>query len=482
MREHDENFRQLERERMISLADLFEEILRRIWLIIVLAVVFAVLCAGYKYMSDRQKAEASPSTNTYARAAESLSDEEMSAVNSVLRLYSDVEATDQYMNESIRMNIDPYHEDRVTMQFTVQTDEEYLADALQALEGYVAGGSIANDLAELYPDVESQYLSELLSASSGTLMTDSDATEIYLSSVFTVQVIETDEEAALLLADAVQQSLTSYANRLRSSFGTCRLDLIDQSVAQVYDSDLKTEQTTALTNQISQQNRITTQLDTLSDDQVTVLNALLTQEDTDMTEADDTAAAQTATVTVHISKRYILLGVIIGIVLGIILIVLFYIARGALNVEQEMPGEFGIPVCGHLHVKKQRNPLVRGWRRLVYKKKPLPPETERQIAVVNLKKFCADRDQSRILLTGSRLDMTENEALLAIRTALGAEGIEAEIAGGLLDLPQTLERLGEYSCVVLVETLHKSHYKDVVRETEICAQQDVYPAGAIVLD
>ncbi len=496
MSERDNDYKHLERERMISLADLIEEIWRKIWLIIILAVVFAVLCAGYKYMSDRSKAEAATKAASQPAGSISLTEEEMSEVNSVWRLYDHVSATEQYLTDSIRMNIDPYHEDRVTLLYAIKTEEGDSSSLVQAFETYIAEGGLSEDLQESYPDVNAIYLSELVSVVGEDTVTDpSDISSeeepeetAQTNSIFGVQVIDEDEDGAAELADAVEQCMNSYAKNLGNQLGAFDPTLVDRSAAQVYDSTLKSKQTTALTDQITLQNRINTQTETFSDEQAAVLDTLLasdtdSEDSNSAAESSDGSSAQTEVAArVHISGRYTLLGVVIGIVLGIIIIILYYIARGTLNIAQEMPGEFGISVFGQIHEKKVRNPLVRAWRRVVYKKKPLPLETERQIVLANLKTFCKKNEIDHILLTGTGWNLTENESLQAIRTALAENGIEAEIAGGLPDSPETLELLLDASPIVLVETLHKSYYKNVVRETELCVEQGMQMAGAIVLE
>ncbi len=487
MDERETGYKQYERERMISLSDLFEEILRRIWLIIVLAVVFAVICAGYKYMRDRSKATASANTNSYERALSSLSDKEILEIESVLNVYDEVADADRYMTDSIRMNIDAYHEDRVTMQFELEAEPDDVSGLVLALDTYISEGEVGTDLHEFYTDVDAVYLAELVSVVNGM---DADAlpeaqedeTEP-VSVVFTVMAIDTDAEAAAQLADNVALCLDSYAETLSGQYGSFELTLTNESAAQVYDSTLKSAQTTAVNDQITLQNRINTQTGYLSSDQLTVLNAMIAQGSSKViTETDSTAPVQTTAARVHISARYTLLGILIGIIVGIILIVLFYIARRTLNVAQELPDEFGIALLGQLHMKKQRNPLVRAWRRLVNKRKPLSHEQECRIAVTNLKSFCKRNSVDRILLTGSRQDISENEGLAEIRTALSEDGIEAEIAGGLTVSPETLEQMNGYGWIVLVETLHRSAYSDVVREAELCEEKGVQVAGAVVLE
>ena len=52
------DYKQFEKERIVSLSDLIEEIFRKIWLVVVLAVIFALAFGGYKYRQDRAAVEA----------------------------------------------------------------------------------------------------------------------------------------------------------------------------------------------------------------------------------------------------------------------------------------------------------------------------------------------------------------------------------------------------------------------------------------
>ncbi|MCD8209109.1 MAG: Wzz/FepE/Etk N-terminal domain-containing protein [Bacteroidales bacterium] len=280
MNERETEYKYLNRERVISLSDLFEEILRKIWLIIILAVIFAVICAGYKYMSDRSKAQATTKSESYEKAESSLTDEEKSEVNSVLMLYDEVAAQQEYMDQSILMNIDPYHEDRVVMQYALQADTGIMTNALQAVDNYVTGGSLVTDLEESYPEEDSAYLSELISYDQGENTEEQTEAEeetevVGTTAIFWVQIIHSDQAAAEQLADEVANCIDSFARDLTSYFGACEINFLSQSVTQVYDSSLKNIQSTVVSDQITQQNKIVTQTDTLSENQVSVLEASL---------------------------------------------------------------------------------------------------------------------------------------------------------------------------------------------------------------
>ncbi len=487
MNERETDYRQFERERIISVSDLFEEILRKIWLVIILAVVFAVLLAGYKYMSDKSKAEKSAGTVSFENMVNSLTDGEIREVNNILELYDSAEAAELYLNESVRMNIDSYHEERVLMQFALEAGDANLTEILQMIQNYVTGGPLAAGLQEYYPDTDTTYLAELVTIDSASPTLDVSGLEsaVYQSNIFSVRVIHEDADACQQLADAVQHCLDTYLAGLSEYFGACEITLIDAYVSQVYDSSLKSTQATAVSDYVTLLGRINTLTGYLSDTQAEVLDAALaagTYVERGSEEAVDNAGAGTASVKVHISRRYTVYGLLIGIVVGIVLIILYYLCRGTLNIAQEMQSVFNVPVFGQVHVKRQRNPLVRGWRRVTRKKKAVPTETEQRIALTNLENYCKSNQIDRILLTGSREDLAEDPWLKEVQSALRDDQIEAEIMGGLPDSPEALEKMNACPCVALVETLHASIYKDVVREMELCAEQQVQVTGAIVLD
>ena len=76
------DYKQFEKERIVSLSDLVEEILRKIWLVVIFAVIFALIFGGYKYRQDKAAAEVA-STVQEDNLEASVSSEEMLQVKYV---------------------------------------------------------------------------------------------------------------------------------------------------------------------------------------------------------------------------------------------------------------------------------------------------------------------------------------------------------------------------------------------------------------
>ena len=67
---------------MLPFSDLLKEILRRIGLVIILGIIVAALCCGYKYAKDNKAAKAANSEDTTTTIK--LTDKEQTDVNNVI--------------------------------------------------------------------------------------------------------------------------------------------------------------------------------------------------------------------------------------------------------------------------------------------------------------------------------------------------------------------------------------------------------------
>ena len=78
------DYGKLGQERIITVADLIKEIVRKFWLVIVLAIVFAGLLGGYKYVKDSKAVETEKiAENSSDVSSSNLSAEDQEAVQNV---------------------------------------------------------------------------------------------------------------------------------------------------------------------------------------------------------------------------------------------------------------------------------------------------------------------------------------------------------------------------------------------------------------
>ena len=483
MKKQQINYEQFEKERIIKISDLIEELFRKIWLIVAFAVVFAVILTGYKYSKDKVAVQAANAI-TDEDSETSLTDEELQQVDTVLLQQTRLEEQQEYLDNSILMKINACKENRVNLQFIVKGDENTAKNAISSLEYYVSSGALANDLQEKYPDVESNYLSELISFEN-----DSDELQIgdteYLNvksngNVFYISVMEQDAEQCQTLADNVVACLNEYQVQSAATIGTYELSLVDKSVTKVVDSDLQSFQNGKINDVNNLKNSIKDLKNNLSDVQLSVLNKNL--EAADGTTKDNTdIAEQSGTVSVNLSKKYMGLGALVGIILAVIIIILRYVLRGTLNVALEMQHMFNLCVFGQIASDGRKNILVKAWRKLKNKRN-LSVEEQKNITVANVKTFCLKRGIDKVLLVSSREKIAIVECVTAIMSELKRDGIFVDIAEKFPYSEESIKKMMNYEYVILVEELRKSKYEEVLQGVQKCMEQECQLEGAIVLD
>lgn len=479
------NYEQFEKERIIKISDLVEELFRKIWLIIAFAVIFAVILTGYKYSKDKVASQAANAIRD-EDSETTLTDEELQQVNTVLLQQTRLENQQEYLDKSILMKINAYKEDRVNLQFIVKGDESTAKNAISSLEYYVSSGALANDLQAKYPDVEPNYLSELISFEN-----DSDELQVgdteYLNvkfsgNVFCISVMEQDEEQCQTLADSVAACLSEYQVLSAQTIGAYELSLVDKSATKVVDSDLQDFQNGKINDTTNLKNTIKDLKSNLSDVQFSVLNKNLETSPAGSTSQDiaDTAQ-QNAVISVTLSKKYMGLGALVGIILAVIVIILRYVLRGTLNVGLEMQQMFNLCVFGQITSDDRKNVLVKAWRKL-RNKRNLSAEEQKNITVANVKAFCAKHGIDKVLLTSSREKVGTVECMTAIVSDLKKDGISADIVEKYPYSEESIKKMMDYEHVILVEVLRKSKYDEVLQGVQKCMEQECQLDGAIVLD
>ena len=216
------DYKQFEKERIVSLSDLIEEIFRKIWLVVVLAVIFALAFGGYKYRQDRAAVEAATAAQGNDLES-SVSSEEMLQVKYVLGLQEQLSWQEEYMDNSVLMQINPYMENQVSIQFVIRTQEANVSGVMSAFDNYVTGGGLAEDLQEKYPEISTNYLTELFSFDRDVNVINSGNAETIEvadnGNVFCVNVVQTDRDSCEALASDVITAVMDFLYRVCPDIG-----------------------------------------------------------------------------------------------------------------------------------------------------------------------------------------------------------------------------------------------------------------------
>lgn len=475
MEKREKEYTNLDQERIVTVSDLLKEIVRRIGLVIVLGIIVAVLCCGYKYVKDSKAAKAANSEDTTTSVK--LTDEEQTDVNNVISVQDNMKEQQEYLDNSVLMQINAYDESRVTLQYRIITGDKQLSkDLLSAYDNYVTNGSLAQDMIDHGVDMDLQYLTELLyfekdsdkeDNSDSTVITDTPAL------TFEIRVIHKNQKSCEKLAAVIPECLSDFEQTLQESTGAHELNLVDQSYAEVVDQGLWTYKIDRVNSVVSMQERVDSLKEKLSADQVALVEK-------NLQKADKKDNAKKEVVKAHISKKYAVLGFGIGIILAILYIVISYIWRGTINNEKDVTYLYGVQLMGTLKGKNKKNALLRLGDKL-RGKKPVDFSVEEAIVCADVAGYCSKNQIQKLLLLSSE-EVTETAWIHTLVKKLKEAGVEAEVETDILSSAAAREKAAGYEVAVLIAQVRRSAYNTIEQELGFCELQNIQVAGAIVTE
>ena len=469
MEKREKEYTNLDQERIVTVSDLLKEILRRIGLVIILAIIVAALCCGYKYAKDSKAAKAANSEDTTTTIK--LTDKEQTDVNNVIAV-----------QDNMKEQINAYDESRVTLQYRIITSDKQLSkDLLSAYDNYVTNGSLAQDMIDHGIDMDLQYLTELLyfekdsdkdsdkdeGNSDSTVITDTPAL------TFEIRVIHKNQKSCEELAAVIPECLSDFEQKLQESTGSHELNLVDQSYAEVVDQGLWTYKIDRVNSVVSMKERVDSLKEKLSADQVALVEK-------NLQKVDKKDVAKKEVVKAHISKKYAVLGLGIGIILAILYIVITYIWRGTINNEKDVTYLYGVQLMGTLKGKNKKSMLLRLYDNL-RGKKPVDFSVEEAIVCADVTGYCSRNQIQKLLLLSSE-EVTETAWIDTLVKKLKEAGVEATVETDILSSAAAREKAAGYEVAVLIAQVRRSAYDTLEQELGFCQLQNIQIAGAIVTE
>ncbi len=448
---------------------------------IILGIIVAALCCGYKYVKDSKAAKAANSEDTTTTIK--LTDKEQTDVNNVIAVQDNMKEQQAYLDNSVLMQINAYDESRVTLQYRIITDDKQLSkDLLSAYDNYVTNGSLAQDMINHGIDMDLQYLTELLyfekdsdkdsdkdeGNSDSTVITDTPAL------TFEIRVIHKNQKSCEELAAVIPECLSDFEQKLAGILhGAHKLNLVDQSYAEVVDQGLWTYKIDRVNSVVSMKERVDSLKEKLSADQVALVEK-------NLQKVDKKDVAKKEVVKAHISKKYAVLGLGIGIILAILYIVITYIWRGTINNEKDVTYLYGVQLMGTLKGKNKKSMLLRLYDNL-RGKKLVDFSVEEAIVCADVTGYCSRNQIQKLLLLSSE-EVTETAWIDTLVKKLKEAGVEATVETDILSSAAAREKAAGYEVAVLIAQVRRSAYDTLEQELGFCQLQNIQIAGAIVTE
>ncbi len=458
----------------IDLIDLLRRICMRWKQALACALVFAVLLGGYGYLKNRKSAGSDDKAEV---EAESLTAEEQQAVIDAALLSAEIGQLEEYLENSIVMQVDPYHKDRVTLVYSI--DDVKKKDLLKVTESYLnfltRGGVIDTIMKgdKKMWSMDRIYMAELISAwtradsAEPVIVLDGEAEDEAVQTLIYIEVTGRDTEMAERLAKDVRTALEDYAASVKRSSGRHTLSLLDSQKNVTIDNDLQTRQhdkrAALSTNRASL--KAATDLFTGAQKALYENEAgveLGSEEEEELAEASGSG----------ISIKYILAGFAGGIFLYCCVFACLYMFRDTVKNQEEFKTYYNFPFFGRVSMKEKGDSRHRD-----------AGEREKAQLLNRVRLACQKQKVDKLCLASDfSLNRQEKECLKEVSAQLKDWGIDTVLSENISGNISMWDTLSEVGVVLMICKIGTTTHRMIDEEMTFYTENDIDVIGAAALE
>lgn len=486
-------------EREIDLFDLMADILAH-WRSVLIAMIVGAVLLGifgyvksYKEFQNNQNEQVTVSNandttrkEKIKRMEESLGDDLLAGVDSVIVWENKYDLKEIYYKNSLYMQLDPLHVVQKELVYQIQSEDNSGGSKFGIVYGNVIKNVGLYDWIEQQTGMDAAYVGELISADVKSGMTIADGTQVLLSDSNCVKIVimQKDEESCEKLADAAKEYIAMQQENLSQEIGNHELILLSETMGTVSNTEVLDKQTSYRDEISSLKESIAKKKAEFTEEQKQYYN-LLTQNDSEIVDTTQDAAAESVTVQKpSISIKYVVLGAVIFAFVYAMILCLMYIFNGKLRASDELQNLYHIPQMGLIVKDSKKKLLPDKWVDNLrnHGKRKFAPAQSMELAVAAVKIAAVKNGLDHVCLMGCNLAEGADNVCASIKQALEKEQIAVTILDNVLYNAEAMEKLENEKGVVLVEKAGSTLYDEVAKEIELLTRQDIAVLGGIVVE
>ncbi len=348
----------------IDLSELLRGIFGQWKRIVFCALVFAVCLGGYGYRKERN---ASAVSDIAQDEDILLTEAEEQAVEDAVQLEREIEGLETYLDNSVLMQIDPYHKNKCIMLYCIsQADRQKLPEITESYLNFVLNGSAAEALKKTNSSwkMDKSYIAELIWAYQKTysypyqVAIDALAdSRLEMEALFYVEIIGKNARETEKMAMDLQKVIEDYSAKIKADAGRHSLKLLSRTENVLTDSGLQTQQHDKKAMLSSNKNNLRAMTDAFSEGQLALYQKSCGagKEDIQKDMEEDAAGEKYRTII-----KYMVLGLIGGIFTYSAIFTCWYIFNDTVKSTAELKRRYTFPVYGELLLEKKdrKNPVT----------------------------------------------------------------------------------------------------------------------------
>lgn len=484
------------REREIDLFDLLVNILSHWRGILVFMLAGALLLGGFSYVRSYQSNGAvqnegglsggnmSPEERLQ-QLDELLTDTEKMAVNTVLDDEQEIAIYQQYVENSILMQADPYHIPMIELIYKIQIDDMGQSYMLRTVYEDLVNGVGMFQWVEEQTGMPSVGVEELISAQGKTGITVLNGVQETESGsdCLKVTIMHYDEKECERLAQCVIEYIAGQYGLLTRELGEHEVTLLSESAGIIMDTNLRDRQLFYSNTKINFSTNIAKAKGAFTEDQQ-VYYALLKNEYEAPEVEPETETAPVAAKP-SISKKHVVVGAILFAFIYAGVLFVIYIMNGKLRIVDELQRLYNISQLG-LIVKddEKKKFFIDRWIAALrnWNKRQFTREQSLELAAAAIKISAGKQELDTVYLMGCDLKAGADVICQELKERLAKENIAVRILDNVLYDAGAMEELESAKGIVLVEKAMSTMYNEILNELELAARQGIAVLGGIVVE
>ena len=360
--------------------------------------------------------------------------------NAIAEADKQIESLQEYIDNSIYMQIDPNNIQTVSVQYGLKTSNN-VGSILNSFITYINDGGLKEELSDADEDLKVKYWRDVVSCyqSSNNLI---------------VTVVHSDMDQAKRIMSIIKERVMNYVPKVKNLQG-------DFSLEELKTSEYVKTDTGVVNNQNNNRNNLknyTTNRADLNNKLIGFQNSKKTY--IEKNEPDNLKAADTNTKVLMVA--YILLGILFGAVIAFVIVALKYILGDTLRTANDIK-ESDLSLLGTYSALNQ------------YK-----PDLER--SKMDVEVLAKAKNADKVFFYVMSDDEISKKVSKDYEESLKASGIAVETGNNISESAEELKKMIACGNCVFIAEVGKTTYRQLEQQTRLCERFKTAVLGCVVVE
>lgn len=360
--------------------------------------------------------------------------------NAIAEADKQIESLQEYIDNSIYMQIDPNNIQTVSVQYGLKTSNN-VGNILNSFITYINDGGLNEELSDTDEDLKVKYWRDIVSCyqSSNNLI---------------VTVVHSDMDQAKRIMSIIKERVMNYVPKVKNLQG-------DFSLEELKISEYVKTDTGVVNNQNNNRNNLknyTTNRADLNNKLIGFQNSKKTY--IEKNEPDNLKAADTNTKVLMVA--YILLGILFGAVIAFVIVALKYILGDTLRTANDIK-ESDLSLLGTYSAPNQ------------YK-----PDLER--SKMDVEVLAKAKNADKVFFYVMSDDEISKKVAKDYEESLKASGIAVETGSNISESAEELKKMIACGNCVFIAEVGKTTYRQLEQQTRLCERFKTAVLGCVVVE